>query len=108
MKDHQQIQEQRATTVQAPSDQYDVAILGGGIAGLTLALQLKKLRPAIRILVAEKQKHPVPEAAHKAGGSTVEIAAHYLRDVLRLGEHLKKHALPKIGLPFFFGTHCKP
>ncbi|MFL5655438.1 MAG: NAD(P)/FAD-dependent oxidoreductase [Ktedonobacteraceae bacterium] len=104
MKDHQQIQERRATTVQAPSDQYDVAILGGGIAGLTLALQLKKLRPAIRILVAEKQKHPVPEAAHKVGESTVEIAAHYLRDVLGLGEHLKTQQLPKFGLRFFFST----
>jgi flavin-dependent dehydrogenase len=104
MKDHQQIQEQRATTAQAPSDQYDVAILGGGIAGLTLALQLKKMRPAIRILVAEKQKHPVPEAAHKVGESTVEIAAHYLRDVLGLGEHLKTQQLPKFGLRFFFST----
>ena len=92
MKDHQQIQEQ------------DVAILGGGIAGLTLALQLKKLRPAIRILVAEKQKHPVPEAAHKVGESTVEIAAHYLRDVLGLGEHLQTQQLPKFGLRFFFST----
>src|SRR5213076_1808833 len=104
MKDHQQIQEQRATTVQAPSDQYDVAILGGGIAGLTLALQLKKLRPAIRILVAEKQKHPVPEAAHKVGESTVEIAAHYLRDVLGLGEHLKTQQIRKFGLRMFFSA----
>src|SRR5207302_11020412 len=98
------IQERRATTVQASSDQYVVAILGGAIAGLTLALQLKKLRPAIRILVDEKQKHPVPEAAHKVSESTVEIAAHYLRDVLGLGEHLKTQQLPKFGLRFFFST----
>ncbi|MFL5662136.1 MAG: FAD-dependent monooxygenase [Ktedonobacteraceae bacterium] len=90
------------------SYQYDVAILGGGIAGLTLALQLKKACPAIRILVAEKQEHPVPEAAHKVGESTVEIAAHYLRDILGLGEHLKTQQLPKFGLRFFFscdGNH---
>src|SRR2546423_12697576 len=105
MKDHQQIQEQRATTVQAPSDQYDVAILGGGIAGLTLALQLTKTRPATRILVVEKQKHPVPEAVHKVGESTVEIAAHYLRDVLGLGEHLKTQQLNKFGLRLFFSTN---
>lgn len=56
--------------VPAPLDQYDVAILGGGMAGLTLALQLKKARPAIRVLVVEKQQHPVPETAHKVGESS--------------------------------------
>jgi flavin-dependent dehydrogenase len=86
------------------SDQYDVAILGGGIAGLTLALQLSKARPATRLLVVEKQKHPVPEAAHKVGESTVEIAAHYLRDVLGLQEYLETRHLIKFGLRFFFST----
>ncbi len=86
------------------SNQYDVAILGGGIAGLTLALQLKKARPTISIFIAEKQPHPVPEAAHKVGESTVEIAAHYLRDILGLGEHLKTQQLPKFGLRFFFSS----
>src|SRR5947207_11532840 len=90
-------QEQRTT-----ADQYDVAILGGGQAGLTLAVQLKKARPATRILVIERQKHPVPEAAHKVGESTVEIAAHYLRDVLGLHEHLQKQQLRKFGLRMFF------
>ena len=85
-------------------DRYDVAILGGGMAGLTLALQLKKTCPAARVLVAEKQKHPVPEAAYKVGESTVEIAAHYLRDVLELQEHLKTQHLRKFGLRMFFST----
>src|SRR2546428_7417094 len=92
-------QEQRTT-----ADQYDVAILGGGQAGLTLALQLKKTRPAIRILVVEKQKHPVPEAAHKVGESTVEIAAYYLRDVLGLEKHLQTQQLRKFGLRMFFSV----
>src|SRR5258707_719396 len=83
---------------------YDVAILGGGIAGLTLALQLKKIRPTLDILVVEKQEHPVPEAAHKVGESTVEIAAHYLRDILGLEEHLQKQELRKFGLRFFFSA----
>src|SRR5947199_10434557 len=96
-----QLQEQR-TTVDASSDQYDVAILGGGMAGLTLALQLKKARPATSILVVEKQKHPVPEAAHKVGESTVEIAAHYLRDILGLAEHLQTQQVRKFGLRMFF------
>ena len=98
MIDHRQIPEQGAST---EPDQYDVAILGGGMAGLTLALQLKKTRPATKILVIEKQKHPVPEAAHKVGESTVEISGHYLRDVLELGEHLRTQQLPKFGLRMF-------
>ena len=87
---------------EAPSHQYDVAILGGGIAGLTLALQLKQTHPTISILVAEKQKHPVPEATHKVGESTVEIQAHYLRDILGLEKHLQREQLRKFGLRMFF------
>ncbi len=86
----------------ASLDQYDVAILGGGMAGLTLALQLKKARPAISVIVIEKQKHPVPETAHKVGESTVEIAAYYLRDVLGLQKHLQTQQLRKFGLRMFF------
>ncbi|KAB8142878.1 FAD-dependent oxidoreductase [Chloroflexia bacterium SDU3-3] len=92
----------------APSDSlpgtYDVAILGGGIAGLTLALQLKLQRPSIRVALIEKQRHPVPEAAHKVGESTVEIAAHYLRDILGFDEHLQSQQLRKFGLRMFFSA----
>lgn len=82
---------------------YDVAILGGGLAGLTLALQIKKERPASMILVIEKQKHPVPEAAYKVGESTLEIAARYFLD-LGLEEHLRTEQIRKFGLRFFFST----
>ena len=98
-----QIQEHKAT-VDRSSEQYDVAILGGGQAGLTLALQLQQSRPASRILVIEKQTYPFPEAAHKVGESTVEIAGHYLRDVLGLEEHLETQQLRKFGLRMFFST----
>src|SRR5947207_7620711 len=91
------------TPAEVLPDQYDVAILGGGMAGLTLALQLKKSRPATSILVIEKQKHPVPETAHKVGESTVEIAAYYLRDILGLEKHLQTQQLRKFGLRMFFG-----
>ncbi|HEY7416577.1 MAG TPA: tryptophan 7-halogenase, partial [Ktedonobacteraceae bacterium] len=100
------LQQLRTQRVQADmsSDQYDVAILGGGMAGLTLALQIKKSRPATRIVVIEKQHHPVPEAAHKVGESTVEIASRYLRDVLGLEGHLQTQQLRKFGLRMFFQT----
>lgn len=86
--------------------QYDVAILGGGLAGLTLTKQLLMKRPETRIAVIEKQTFPVPEAAHKVGESTVEIGAHYFGEQLQLKKHLTDHQLPKFGLRFFFkDTH---
>jgi flavin-dependent dehydrogenase len=97
--EHTTMQEQTS-----PSNTYDVAILGGGIAGLTLAIQLKKTRPETSVVVIEKQKLPVPEAAHKVGESTVEIAAYYLRDVLGLQEHLQAQQLRKFGLRMFFSA----
>ncbi|BCL84240.1 halogenase [Ktedonobacteria bacterium brp13] len=85
-------------------EQYDVAILGGGLAGLTLALQIKKARPDSKIIVIEKQKHPVPEAAYKVGESTVEVSSHYLGVTLGLEEHILTQQLRKFGLRFFFST----
>ncbi len=55
----------------------DVVITGGGLAGLSLALQLKQRDPALAITVLERRAHPVREAAFKVGESTVEIGAHY-------------------------------
>jgi 2-polyprenyl-6-methoxyphenol hydroxylase-like FAD-dependent oxidoreductase len=95
----------QGTTVENSVDQYDVAILGGGMAGLTLAWQLKKIRPATRILVVDKQSYPVPEAAYKVGESTVEIAAYYLRDVLGLKDYVQTQHLRKFGLRMFFSTN---
>ncbi len=94
----------RARMVSDPGD-YDVVILGGGTAGLTLALHLRQARPDIRVVVIEKLAHPVPETTHKVGESTVEIAAHYLRDVLGLEDHLEKRQIRKFGLRMFFSNH---
>jgi glycine/D-amino acid oxidase-like deaminating enzyme len=61
---------------------HDVLITGGGLAGLTLALQLRQRFPDIDIRVLERKRHPVPEAAHKVGESSVEIGANYFDTVL--------------------------
>ena len=54
-----------------------VLVLGGGLAGLSLALQLRQRFPDLDIVVLERRPHPVPVSAHKVGESTVEIGAHY-------------------------------
>ena len=86
------------------SDRYDVAILGGGLAGLTLALQLKRARPDVSIVVAEKRKGPAPLAAFKVGESTVEVSAHYFAEVCGLRDHLENDQIVKAGLRFFMPT----
>lgn len=80
----------------------DVTIVGGGLAGLSLALQCRQQLPNARILVLEKNEHPVPEAAFKVGESTVEAAATYFGEVLGLRDHIQSEQLPKLGLRFFF------
>lgn len=81
--------------------EFDVAITGGGAAGLTLAMELHKTRPATSIVVVEKSTR-APEAAHKVGESTVDISAHYMRDVLEVEPHITGQQLDKFGLRFFF------
>ena len=80
----------------------DVVIVGGGLAGLTLALQLRARLPALSVTVLERNTLPLPEAAHKVGESTVEIGAHYLDTVLGLEAHLRERQLRKFGFRFFF------
>ena len=81
---------------------YDVIILGGGLAGLTLSIQLKQSNPEISILVLERRESGAATAAHKVGESTVELGSHYLREVLGLKAYLEEYELPKHGLRFFF------
>ena len=82
----------------------EVVILGGGLAGLSLALHCRQKCEKARITVLEKNSHPVPEAAFKVGESTVEVGSHYFAQVLGLEEHIREHQLPKLGLRFFFGA----
>lgn len=83
-------------------EKYDVLIVGGGLAGLTLALQLKQIKNDISILVIEKRNENAPVATHKVGESLSELGAYYLREVLNLKDYLSAHQLRKFGFRFFF------
>jgi flavin-dependent dehydrogenase len=91
----------------AKHSSYDVVILGGGLAALTLSLQLRQRRPGISILILEMRNKQASVAGHKVGESTVELGSHYLREVLNLKGHLEEFQLPKHGLRFFFKSHKK-
>jgi flavin-dependent dehydrogenase len=84
------------------TQRHDVIVMGGGLAGLTLGLQLKQRMPGLDVLVLERRRHPVPAATHKVGESTVEIGANYLDTVLGLKDHLTTCQLKKFGFRFFF------
>lgn len=88
---------------------FDVVIMGGGLAGLTLARQLRREVPSARVLVVERQKRPLPDATHKVGESSVELSSHYFGERLGLGPYLRDTHYIKNGLRFFPGgghTHA--
>lgn len=90
------------TGCDSSSDLYDVVICGGGLAGQTLARQLKLTLPQLSILILEQEHFPRPLAACKVGESTIETSSFYLGEVLQLSEHLKQEHLRKLGLRYFW------
>lgn len=81
----------------------DIAVLGGGLAGLALALQLTRRRPDLAITVVDERRRPAPERTSTVGESFAEVGSHYFREVVGLRDHLEAEELPKFGLRFFVG-----
>jgi flavin-dependent dehydrogenase len=77
---------------------FDVAILGGGLAGNLLARQLKRRLPELRIGLFERAR----STSFKVGEATVEIQASYLVRRQGLTNYLYEQHLPKNGLRYFF------
>src|SRR5205809_3497369 len=82
------------------ADCYDVAILGAGLAGLTLARQLL-LNSDKTILLLDKRAE-VPTPRQKVGESTVQVGAYYYSKVLDLEEYLLHEQLMKYNLRFYW------
>ncbi|MBX7194343.1 MAG: tryptophan 7-halogenase [Sandaracinaceae bacterium] len=87
---------------------FDVVIMGGGLAGQTLALYLRKQMPGVSVAVVEPTVRPLPEACHKVGESSVEIGARFFDTEIGLREYLLEHQLIKNGLRYFTGDTQGP
>lgn len=81
---------------------WDVVIMGGGLSGLSLAIQLRVEMPDLSVLVIEKNRHPVAGAAHKVGESSIEAGANYFAEVVGMKDHLETEHYVKPGLRFYF------
>lgn len=89
----------------------DVVICGGGLAGLTLALQLRNLNleggpPSVCVI--ERTTRPLKTACHKVGESSVEVSTNYFSEVLCLKDYLDENHVHKNGLRFFTGPGSLP
>jgi flavin-dependent dehydrogenase len=78
---------------------FDVVVLGAGLAGGLLTRQLRLQRPDLRVLTLERST----TTDWKVGEATVELYVHYMLKKQGLSTYLYEHQLPKNGLRFFFG-----
>ena len=90
-----------------PLDKYDVVICGAGLAGLTLALQLRRELPSQSVLILEKQAGPLPDGIHKVGESTTEGGTYLLRQLAGLKDYVESTHIKKLGLRFFGAGYRK-
>jgi len=84
------------------SHDFDVAVIGGSIAGAGTATLLLRERPDLRVLVIEK----LGAFGRGVGESTVEVSAYYLGHVLDLSRHLNEEHLVKHGMRFWFANQA--
>jgi len=82
---------------------WDVAIIGAGLAGLTLARHLL-LYTGKTVLLLDKRVDPPREAPQKYGESLVQCSGYYFSKVLDLEEYLLVNHYLKYNLRFYWPT----
>ncbi|MFA7342721.1 MAG: NAD(P)/FAD-dependent oxidoreductase [Terrimicrobiaceae bacterium] len=82
----------------AASDKFDVAIIGGALSGAATAILLLRSHPGLRVLIVEKS----PSHSRRVGEATVEASAYFMGRVLGLAHYLNESHLAKQGLRFWF------
>jgi flavin-dependent dehydrogenase len=82
----------------SPAPDYDVAIIGGALAGAAVAILLLREQPKLRVLIIEKST----AFTRRVGEATVEVSAYFLGRVLGLTQHLNEAHLVKQGMRFWF------
>ncbi|MCB1057085.1 MAG: hypothetical protein KDD11_16405 [Acidobacteria bacterium] len=94
-----------STAPQVPGT-VDVIILGGGLAGLSLARQLL-LAGGKRILLLEHEE-VLPDPRQKVGESLVQVGGYYFSRVLDLEDHLLHEHFLKYNLRFYWPAPGRP
>ena len=79
---------------------FDVAIIGGALAGAATATLLLRERPDLRVVIIEKS----PAFTRRVGEATVEVSAYFLGRVLGLTQYLNESHLVKQGMRFWFAN----
>ena len=82
---------------------YDVVIIGGGLAGLSLARQLLLASDSVTILEFDKRLE-IPQKGQKVGEATVQVSGYYFSKVLDLEEYLLREHYLKYNLRFYWKT----
>lgn len=84
------------------ADAYDVVILGGGLAGMSLARHL--LRETDKTILLVERRDELPQKKQKVGESLVQLGGYYFSKVLDLEEHLLDEHYMKYNLRFYWPT----
>src|SRR5947207_1443902 len=88
----------------SPETGYDVAIIGGALAGAATAILLLREDPKLRVLIVEKSS----SFGRRVGEATVEVSGYFLGRVLGLTQYLNEAHLVKQGMRFwFFNEHAQ-
>lgn len=88
----------------AGAKDYDVAIIGGGPAGSTVATLLRKYNPDLSVLILEKEKFP----REHVGESQLPLVSHILNE-MGCWEKVEQAGFPiKLGVSYTWGQVAEP